>query len=189
MNNWEFDNIPFDGDLTDDKIVCQNCGWSWKVKDGGDDLYICHKCGFDNESAYSKESYSNFAVDPALIVQGATALAGLGGSIAQASSGKQMSKTELQKEIDTRCGKDKSKGLRRKKVKQEYNDCKNRVLQKLDDEKKLSLEQQQQMQKEQQKKQEVVLNDNKQKQKNITYLIIGIVTLVLGFVAYKKLKK
>jgi len=38
MNNWEFDNIPFDGDLTDDKIVCQNCGWSWKVKDGGDDL-------------------------------------------------------------------------------------------------------------------------------------------------------
>jgi phosphopantetheine adenylyltransferase len=31
-----------------DKIVCDNCGWSWKIKDGGDDLYICHKCGHDN---------------------------------------------------------------------------------------------------------------------------------------------
>ena len=30
------------------KIVCDNCGWSWKIKDGGDDLYICHKCGHDN---------------------------------------------------------------------------------------------------------------------------------------------
>ena len=30
------------------KIVCDNCGWSWKIADGGDDLYICHKCGHDN---------------------------------------------------------------------------------------------------------------------------------------------
>jgi len=30
------------------KIVCDNCGWSWKIVDGGDDLYICHKCGHDN---------------------------------------------------------------------------------------------------------------------------------------------
>jgi hypothetical protein len=31
-----------------DSIVCDNCGWKWKIKDGGDDLYICHKCGHDN---------------------------------------------------------------------------------------------------------------------------------------------
>jgi hypothetical protein len=31
-----------------DSIVCDNCGWTWKIKDGGDDLYICHKCGHDN---------------------------------------------------------------------------------------------------------------------------------------------
>jgi len=31
------------------KIECDNCGWSWNIKDGGDDLYICHKCGHDNE--------------------------------------------------------------------------------------------------------------------------------------------
>ena len=30
------------------KIQCDNCGWSWKIADGGDDLYICHKCGHDN---------------------------------------------------------------------------------------------------------------------------------------------
>ncbi len=30
------------------KIHCDNCGWSWKIADGGDDLYMCHKCGHDN---------------------------------------------------------------------------------------------------------------------------------------------
>ena len=32
------------------KIKCTNCGWSWNVKDGGDDLYMCHKCGHDNSN-------------------------------------------------------------------------------------------------------------------------------------------
>lgn len=35
--------------VTDTKIICDNCGWSWKIEDGGNDLYICHKCGHDNE--------------------------------------------------------------------------------------------------------------------------------------------
>jgi rubrerythrin len=30
------------------KIICDNCGWSWKLSDGGDDPYICHKCGHIN---------------------------------------------------------------------------------------------------------------------------------------------
>jgi len=30
------------------KIHCDNCGWSWKIADGGDDLYMCHKCGHNN---------------------------------------------------------------------------------------------------------------------------------------------
>ena len=34
--------------VTDDKVICDNCNWSWNIKDGGDDLYICHKCGHDN---------------------------------------------------------------------------------------------------------------------------------------------
>ena len=31
-----------------DSIVCDDCGWTWKIKDGGNDLYNCHKCGHDN---------------------------------------------------------------------------------------------------------------------------------------------
>jgi hypothetical protein len=31
----------------DKKITCK-CGWSWKLSDGGDEPYICHKCGNDN---------------------------------------------------------------------------------------------------------------------------------------------
>ena len=31
-----------------DSIVCDDCGWTWKIKDGGNDLYNCHKCGYDN---------------------------------------------------------------------------------------------------------------------------------------------
>jgi len=31
-----------------DNIHCDNCGWKWAIKDGGDNLYICHKCNHDN---------------------------------------------------------------------------------------------------------------------------------------------
>jgi len=43
--------------IVGDKIECDNCDWSWNIKDGGDDLYICHKCWYDNTpSAKVKES-------------------------------------------------------------------------------------------------------------------------------------
>lgn len=31
-----------------DKIECDKCNWSWKIVDGGNDLFMCHKCGHDN---------------------------------------------------------------------------------------------------------------------------------------------
>jgi len=31
-----------------DKVQCDNCDWNWKIADGGDDLYMCHKCGHNN---------------------------------------------------------------------------------------------------------------------------------------------
>jgi hypothetical protein len=31
------------------EIICDNCGWSWKISEGGDDTYICHKCWHDNQ--------------------------------------------------------------------------------------------------------------------------------------------
>jgi len=35
--------------VKDGKVICDECGWSWDIADGGDDLYVCHKCGHDNE--------------------------------------------------------------------------------------------------------------------------------------------
>ena len=34
--------------VTKHRIQCDECGWSWKIADGGSDLYVCHKCGHDN---------------------------------------------------------------------------------------------------------------------------------------------
>ena len=34
--------------IVGEKIECDNCGWDWNIVDGGDDLFICHKCGHDN---------------------------------------------------------------------------------------------------------------------------------------------
>jgi len=31
-----------------DKVVCDKCGWSWYLKDGGGDEYVCHKYGHNN---------------------------------------------------------------------------------------------------------------------------------------------
>ena len=35
--------------IVGDKIECDNCDWSWDIVSGGDDLFVCHKCGHDNE--------------------------------------------------------------------------------------------------------------------------------------------
>jgi hypothetical protein len=34
--------------ITVTDIICNNCGWKWSKEDGGNDLYLCHKCGYDN---------------------------------------------------------------------------------------------------------------------------------------------
>jgi len=35
-------------EITKNKVICDNCDWSWKLSEGGHDPYICHKCGHDN---------------------------------------------------------------------------------------------------------------------------------------------
>jgi hypothetical protein len=40
-----------------DRIECDNCDWNWPIKDGGDDLYICHKCGHDNTPSLNEGRY------------------------------------------------------------------------------------------------------------------------------------
>jgi hypothetical protein len=40
----------------DTKIICSNCNWSWQLSDGGDNPYLCHKCGNDNTMKYKKNN-------------------------------------------------------------------------------------------------------------------------------------
>jgi tRNA(Ile2) C34 agmatinyltransferase TiaS len=35
--------------FTNKEVICDKCGWSWDLSEGGDDPYICHKCGHNNE--------------------------------------------------------------------------------------------------------------------------------------------
>jgi len=50
--NAQSGDTAIDGDINEDKISkevkCKECGWHWKLEDGGKDPYICHKCGCDN---------------------------------------------------------------------------------------------------------------------------------------------
>jgi len=32
----------------DGEVVCRGCGWIWDLENGGEDPYLCHKCGYDN---------------------------------------------------------------------------------------------------------------------------------------------
>jgi hypothetical protein len=34
--------------VSDGVVTCDECGWDWKLSDGGDDPYICHECWHDN---------------------------------------------------------------------------------------------------------------------------------------------
>ena len=34
--------------VKDGRVFCDNCDWNWKISDGGNDPYMCHKCGNDN---------------------------------------------------------------------------------------------------------------------------------------------
>jgi hypothetical protein len=35
-------------------VHCGGCDWSWKLSEGGNDPYVCHKCGEDNTKKYKK---------------------------------------------------------------------------------------------------------------------------------------
>ncbi len=37
-------------DIINGEIECEKCGWKWKVVDGGQEPYICHKCDHDNSN-------------------------------------------------------------------------------------------------------------------------------------------
>lgn len=42
------EHINLNESVKDGEITCDNCGWNWRLADGGKDMYICHECGSDN---------------------------------------------------------------------------------------------------------------------------------------------
>jgi Zn-dependent peptidase ImmA (M78 family) len=41
--------------MSDKDIECSNCGWGWKASESDiEDLYMCHKCGYDNKNDMGK---------------------------------------------------------------------------------------------------------------------------------------
>lgn len=44
--NSDYQNIK--EAVTATEVICDNCGWNWKIADGGKDVYLCHKCYHDN---------------------------------------------------------------------------------------------------------------------------------------------
>jgi hypothetical protein len=34
--------------VIDNEVFCDKCNWNWSLDDGGNDPFICHKCGYDN---------------------------------------------------------------------------------------------------------------------------------------------
>jgi hypothetical protein len=49
--------------IVGNKVVCDSCGWSWNIKDGGKDVYLCHKCGHDNTPLQEKKSKDPFGLN------------------------------------------------------------------------------------------------------------------------------
>lgn len=53
-------------EITKHSVICDECGWSWKLSEGGNDPYVCHKCGNDNsinESIYTRRRLSPQQMD------------------------------------------------------------------------------------------------------------------------------
>jgi hypothetical protein len=54
-------NYNYGGEMSKD-IRCINCGWEWNKKDSELwDMYVCHKCGFDNTTFYTSIPINNYS--------------------------------------------------------------------------------------------------------------------------------
>lgn len=52
------------------QVKCRDCGWKWRLEEGGNDPYVCHKCCCDNtpeinvhmriQEAEDKETYNDY---------------------------------------------------------------------------------------------------------------------------------
>jgi hypothetical protein len=139
---------------------------------------------FENSEIFENfddEVFSNF--DPNAIIQGVTAVANLGGSIAQSSAQKQASKTEIQREIESVCGKRKPVS---KKKKEKYEKCAKEIYDKYQSNKQQQTQlQQQQLQNQQQQLRNATIQQEKTKNRNL-YIGLGVLAVLIGVVVYLK---
>jgi hypothetical protein len=49
--------------IVGNKVVCDGCGWSWNIEDGGNNPFTCHKCGHDNTPLQEKKSKDPFGLN------------------------------------------------------------------------------------------------------------------------------
>ena len=54
----------FIGEDDIDNVECKKCGWKWKLSNGGENPYLCHKCDYDNSYAYN-DSIDEYDVENA----------------------------------------------------------------------------------------------------------------------------
>jgi hypothetical protein len=195
MNNWELD-IPFDGDVSTKKISCKKCGWSWGLKDGGNDPYVCHLCENDNSKYYlsnfkGAESGEGGKVDVGALVQAGGQIAGAIGSFKSAQALKDANKSEMEKEISLKCGRDRWRLSKKKK--RTFDSCKEGIFKKYDDRLKEELASKEKQYSLQEKKIQSDADIEKGKQTtNRNIIIVSSVVVVLGiigFFVFKKLKK
>jgi predicted nucleic acid-binding Zn ribbon protein len=141
---------------------------------------VCHKCNTDNSDYYLKqnENKSNFAVSPELIAGTVTALTTAVGSVAEASASKKMSESELKKEVSVVCGSRRPKLNKKKRA--EYDACVKGIRSEIDSRTNQTRTQEQQKE---------LFSQNRKDKRNKTYLIIGLIAVILGVVIYKKMKK
>ena len=196
MNNMNFEFSEtltksfddFNGvDGSSDTIKCHNCGWRWKVKDGGNDLYVCHKCNADNSRFYSFSgessggSSSGGADYSEAITQGVEILGQIGGAIAQNKASKEVNKGDMANYVDLKCGKDKSRAWSKKK-KSSYLSCKSEAIKSFESKGVKSskdIEQAELIKK---------MAISKQKQKNNLYIGLGVAVLIVAVAVYLKNK-
>jgi len=69
------DNIKpfkaFNEELNPNNVECTKCGWTWKLQDGGDDVFVCHKCNHDNTPVLGEDEdllkdLTNIGFDPSI---------------------------------------------------------------------------------------------------------------------------
>ncbi len=56
FRNW---TDSLNEEIVGEKIECDNCGWSWKIAAGGNDLFVCHKCNHNNTPVNESKPYKH----------------------------------------------------------------------------------------------------------------------------------